>query len=150
VVEGVVQDRQMTTVRALAWLYAALSCGVVMFHLAMILGAPWGHLTQGGFHPGVLPLPQRMMAAASAVLTGGMAFVVLSHAGVLAPRGWTRAVMWGVIVMSVLAVVMNLATPSAPERMIWAPVTLVMLGCVIGVFRGAARQRNAASRHGLG
>jgi hypothetical protein len=123
--------------RIAARIYALLAGVVILFQLALIFGAPWGHLTQGGFHPGVLPLQQRLMASASVVLMAGMAFVVLSHSGVLARQPWTKAATWGVLVMSVLGVVMNLATPSAPERMIWAPVTVVMLACAVRVFRGA-------------
>ncbi len=122
--------------RIAAQVYAALAAVVILFQIALILGAPWGHLTQGGFHPGVLPLQQRLMAAASVVLLAGMAFVVLSHAGVLARQPWSKVAMWGVVVMGVLSVVMNLATPSAPERMIWAPVTVVMLACAVRVLRG--------------
>jgi hypothetical protein len=122
--------------RIAAQIYAALAAVVILFQIALILGAPWGHLTQGGFHPGVLPLQQRLMAAASVVLLAGMAFVVLSHAGVLARQPWSKVAMWGVVVMGVLSVVMNLATPSAPERMIWAPVTVVMLACAVRVLRG--------------
>jgi hypothetical protein len=125
--------------RIAAQVYALLAGVVILFQMAVILGAPWGHLTQGGFHPGVLPLQQRVMAVASVVLMAGMAFVMLSHAGVLTRKGWTRVAIWGVVVMAVLGAVMNLATPSAPERMIWAPVTLVMLVCAVLVARAKGR-----------
>lgn len=41
-----------------ALLSAALCLGTAAFNMAVALGAPWGHLTQGGFSPGVLP-PRR-------------------------------------------------------------------------------------------
>ena len=125
--------------RIAAQVYALLAGVVILFQMAVILGAPWGHLTQGGFHPGMLPLQQRVMAGASVVLMAGMTFVMLSHAGVLERQGWTRVAIWGVVVMAVLGAVMNLATPSAPERMIWAPVTLVMLVCAVLVARAKGR-----------
>lgn len=125
--------------RIAAQVYALLAGMVILFQVAMILGAPWGHLTQGGFHPGVLPVQQRVMAGASSFLMAGMAFVILSRAGVLARHGWTGAAIWGVLAMAALGAAMNLVTPSAPERMIWAPVTLVMLVCVFRVARCPAQ-----------
>lgn len=45
-----------------AGLYALLIIGIISFQAALVAGAPWGHLTQGGRYQGQLPLRGRMVA----------------------------------------------------------------------------------------
>ena len=108
-----------------AALYAVLAMGVAGFHLAVILGAPWGRLTMGGRWPGVLPLRARLLSALSAGLILGMAAVLW--------RGGPPAAIWAVVAVSALAVLANAATLSAPERRLWLPVTVVMLAAAFSV-----------------
>jgi hypothetical protein len=122
-------------VRAAAWIFAGLSAGVVLFHLLVIAGAPWGAWTMGGRWPGVLPWPARGLSALSALMILGMAGVLLTRAGVLRRRT-PRGAMGATLVLSGLAVLSNAATPSAPERALWLPVTLVMLAAAGVVARG--------------
>ncbi len=66
---------------------------------------------------------------AQAALIAGMAVVVLSRAG-LVLAGWsgvTRWLVWLVVAFAAVSVVLNLITPSAGERTIWAPVALLLL-----------------------
>jgi hypothetical protein len=108
-----------------ATLFAVLSAVVVAFHLAVILGAPWGRLTMGGRWPGVLPPRARVLSAASAVLTVAMA-VVLWQAG----PAWA---VQGVVALMVLSVVGNAATRSEGERRLWLPVSLAMFLSALSV-----------------
>lgn len=112
-----------------AWVFAVLCAGVAGFHLAVVLGAPLGPLTQGGRHKGALPLRNRIFAAISAVVTGFMALAVLAAAGQGpgALAHWPAWWGWSAVVFAALAVVANLATPSRPERLLWAPVSAVLL-----------------------
>jgi hypothetical protein len=112
-------------VTAGAWLFAALAAFVVGFHLAVILGAPWGRLTMGGRWPGVLPRRARVLSALSAALVLGMAAVLA--------RGGPPGAVWAVVALSGLAVIANAATPSGPERRLWLPVTIAMLLAAISV-----------------
>lgn len=114
-----------------AWVFAALSAGVVVFHLAVILGAPLGRLTQGGRHSGVLPLINRIMAGVSALLTLAVALAVLAAAG--QGPNWPRWTGWFGVVFGGLALVANLATPSRAERQIWAPVAVALLASALWV-----------------
>jgi hypothetical protein len=98
--------------------FAALSCAVVLFHLAVILGAPWGRLTMGGRWPGVLPGPARVLSGLSAALTVGMAVVLWRNDPVWA--------VWVVVGITVLSVIANAATPSQAERLVWLPVAIAM------------------------
>lgn len=108
-----------------AWAFLAGATMTVAFHMAMILGAPWGHLTMGGRWNGALPLPARGLSAVSAVLILLMASVVAARAGLLAWRlpAWST---YAVLAVMVLSIAMHVATPSAAERRLWLPVILVM------------------------
>ena len=54
--------------RISAHAFTALTGVVIAFQLALVAGAPWGHLTQGGRVEGPLPIGARAVALASAVL----------------------------------------------------------------------------------
>ncbi len=116
---------------AAALVYAAVTAGVVVFQVALALGAPWGAHAMGGAFPGRLPATMRVAAFAQAVLLGAMAVVVLSRAG-LVPTSWIGAfpwLIWVVVAVAALSLVLNTITPSAGERRIWAPVGAVLLAC---------------------
>ena len=119
-----------------AWIYAALTAVVCTFHLAVILGAPLGHLTMGGRLEGALPVEGRIGSALSMLLLAAMAGVVMARAGLLRWRvpGWA---IWGVVVLLGVSVVMHLLTPSAAERALWLPQILVMLACAVTVAKRA-------------
>ena len=107
---------------------------VCAFHLAIILGAPLGHLTMGGRWSGTLPAEARALSALAMVLLAGMAAVVLARAGILrwAPPRWA---IWGVVAYLIVGVAAHIATPSAAERTLWLPQILVMLVCAVVVAR---------------
>lgn len=115
--------------RAAALLYAAVSVGVVAFQTALAAGASWGAYAMGGLFPGQFPFALRIAALAQAALIAGMAAVVMSRAG-LVLAGWfaaSRWLVWLVVAFAAVSLVLNLMTPSAGERAIWAPVALLLL-----------------------
>lgn len=121
----------MTGRRAAAIVYAVVTAGVVAFQLALAAGAPWGEYAMGGASPGQFPIELRVAAVVQAVVLALAAGVILSRAGVALPR-WSRAsrwLSWVVVGVATLSFVLNLITPSAGERMIWAPVVFVLLAC---------------------
>ena len=112
-------------IQAAAGLYVTLILGVVVFQVALIAGAPWGHLTQGGRHSGRLPLRNRVAAAVSIAVLLCMGAAIASTAGLaLSLPVWAGWVTVGVQGLSTLA---NWATPSVAERRLWAPINTVML-----------------------
>jgi hypothetical protein len=114
---------------AAALLYAVVSVGVVVFQLALAAGAPWGAYAMSGAFPGKFPLTLRIAALAQAAVIAGMAVVVLSRAGLVLAR-WsavTRWLVWFVVAFAAVSLILNLITPSADERAIWAPVALLLL-----------------------
>ena len=123
----------MRTTRVAAIVFAVVTAGVVAFQLALALGAPWGSYAMGGTFSGTYPPSMRAAAVVQAALLVVVALVVLARAGV-ALRSWARFARWAVwvvVAMSVLALVLNVITPSGGERAIWAPVSAVLLVCSI-------------------
>jgi len=119
----------MSSRRAAAILFAVLSVGVAAFQIALALGAPWGSYAMGGAFPGQFPAPMRIASVGQAAILLLLAAVVLARAGV-AFRTWSRIsrwLVWAVVAFSAVSLALNLATPSAGERLIWAPVAFVML-----------------------
>jgi hypothetical protein len=97
--------------------------------------APWGAYAMGGAFPGQFPLELRVAAVVQAVILALLALVVLARAGIALPQ-WSRAsrwLIWVVLALSTISLVLNIITPSADERAIWAPVALVMLICSVVV-----------------
>ncbi len=112
-----------------AIVFAAVAAGVISFQLALALGAPWGEYAMGGTFPGRYPPRMRVAAVVQAVVLALVAVVVLSDARVALP-GLSLALpwlIWLVVAFSAVGAVLNSITPSARERRIWAPVTIVML-----------------------
>ena len=125
------------SVEVAAVVAAALIGLVVLFQVALALGAPMGEATMGGRAQhvgGVLTPPYRLMALASAALLVLAAFVVLSRAGVV-DLGLLEAVVaigaWVVVGFSVLNTVTNLSGRHPLERWGFSAVTLA-----VGVLSG--------------
>jgi hypothetical protein len=119
----------MSIIRAAAIVYAVVSFGVVAFQIALAAGAPWGAYAMGGAFPGQFPPELRIAAVIQAALLVGMAAVVLARAGLVLP-GWSRAsrwLVWFVVAFAAVSLVLNLITPSAGERAIWAPTAFLLL-----------------------
>lgn len=99
------------------------------FQLALAAGAPWGAYAMGGRHPGRFPTPLRIAAVVQAALLAALGGVVLARADLALPN-WSAAadwLIWVVVAFSTLSLALNLLTPSAVERRLWAPVALVLL-----------------------
>lgn len=117
-----------------AWSYVAIVAGVIVFQFCLIGGAPWGRLTQGGRYPQALPAAGRITAALSVPLLAGMAGAVASAAG-MAP-GWPVWTAWTALALQALSTILNWITPSRAERMLWSPVTTLMLLLAVCVIVG--------------
>ncbi len=116
-----------------AYVYLALALVVAAFQTTLVAGAPWGKLTWGGQHPGKLPPSMRVAALLSGVLMVGFAVIVVGRAGLALEElsSYWRIGIWVVVAYSVLGVVANSVTRSRWERILWLPVTLLMLASSI-------------------
>ncbi|TFC56044.1 hypothetical protein E3O62_13145 [Cryobacterium sp. TMT2-15-1] len=112
---------------------AALFLVIAAFQVALAAGAPWGEAALGGINPGVLPDEFRVSSAMQGVFYVALAGVVGTR---WASTTLRRRVLYGATVLLFVGAVMNLASPSFVERMLWTPVTVAL---VIALWR-AARQ----------
>jgi hypothetical protein len=127
----------MDIARVAAIIYAIATLGVVAFEIALAAGAPWGSYAMGGASAGQFPPALRIAAIIQALLLAGMAAVILARAGLVLP-GWSRVshwLVWIVVALTALSLVLNLITPSARERAIWAPtLSLLLISSLIVAF----------------
>ncbi len=97
---------------------------VVTFQVALAAGAPFGRAAFGGANPGVLPDTLRLTSA-----TAGVVYLML--AGV-AGTPWTGATLrrrslYGAAALMGVGTVLNAASPSHLERLLWTPVTAALV-----------------------
>ena len=117
------------TARPAALVFAGLTALVCAFHIALALGAPWGEFAMGGAFPGAYPPVMRVLACIQIVALGLIALVVLCRAGLVLPRWsrYSRKLVWAIVALLTAGFLLNLATPSEGERLVWAPVALALL-----------------------
>ena len=115
----------------MSYVYCASLLGVIGFQIALILGAPWGRITQGGQVDGPLPLSGRLIAAVSIVILICMALAILSTAGRW--PGWPAWTAWAALGMNAVMMILNWITPSVPERRLWGPITTVLFAMALAV-----------------
>ena len=123
------EDNRMPSPRISALVFSGLIAIVCALQLALALGAPWGQFAMGGAFPGVFPPAMRLAALLQIGVLALIALLVLARAEVLLP-GWraaSRRLIWVIVPFLGVGVVLNLITPSAMERLIWAPVALALL-----------------------
>ncbi|CUH85649.1 hypothetical protein [Thalassovita mediterranea] len=122
--------------QTIALIYAMLCVLVIGFQIALILGAPWGRITQGGQVEGSLPLAGRLAAFVSIFILAAMALAALSAAGMSGSLGpvqvpdWPRWSGWAAFGAQCVVAFFNWITPSAPERRLWGPITTLKASCV--------------------
>lgn len=110
---------------------AALLLVVAGFQASLASGAPWAAAAYGGANSGVLPNPLRVSSAVAAVIY----LVLAAVAGTSwVPVGIRRRFMYGTSALMVIGAVANIASPSRIERIIWVPVTILL---VITLWRAA-------------
>jgi uncharacterized oligopeptide transporter (OPT) family protein len=96
--------------------------------MALIAGAPLGHLAWGGRHR-VLPPHLRIGSAVSIVLYIVFAYAALAQAGLAAPLisgAFTDVSGWVLTAYFAVGVLMNGISRSRPERLTMTPVALVL------------------------
>ena len=124
----------MEIIETLPFIYVAACIGVIGFQFALMAGAPWGHLTQGGQHQGALPTRNRVAAFISVFIVASMAMAVTSAAGFW-PR-WPVWTAWVTVALQFIIALVNWITPSKPERRLWGPIESAMfVTAALVVFR---------------
>jgi hypothetical protein len=115
-----------------ALIAVALIGALVVFQLALALGAPYGAAAWGGRNPGVLPRNLRIASAVVGIVVYPLMAVVILAAAGLVRDDWLpidpTVAMWILTGFFVLGAVVNAISRSAPER-IWTPVSAVLAIC---------------------
>ena len=112
---------------------ASLFLLIAAFQLSLVLGAPWGEATQGGFTDGSLPLANRVLALVSMLLLVAFALAILARAGLgpakHLPHRLITAGAWVTTVYACVGVLLNAASQSSLERAIWVPIGIALAIC---------------------
>ena len=126
----------MTIFEFSAWLNIFVLALVTCFQIALISGAPWGEYAFGGQNKGVLPRNLRIGSIITSFLYLGIAGHYLAQVGIfpklLSPE-LNQVANWAIVGINTLALIMNTITPSKKERVIWAPVALVLLATSVAI-----------------
>lgn len=111
-----------------ALLFTAVIALLVLFQLALALGAPLGRFAWGGQNPGVLPRKLRIASAVSILIYVLLVLPALEFAGIvdIAQNGVAQVAAWIVFAYLALGVVMNAISRSTAERYTMTPVALVL------------------------
>lgn len=118
-----------------AYIFLGLSLIIMVFQIALALGAPWGDFTMGGKFPGKLPASMRIGALVQILILGFFVAVVLSKAGLALPgfMGFSRIAIWFIFGFFVLGTFLNLSSPSKKEKLVMGPLNILALGMVLMV-----------------
>ncbi len=103
---------------------AALLVVVAGFQGLLAAGAPWGEAAYGGANSGVLPETLRVSSAVSAVVYLALAGIAGTR---LVPTSLRSRFMYGTSALMTVGAIMNIASPSFIERIIWTPVTILLV-----------------------
>lgn len=116
-----------------AILFTVLMAGLIVFQLALIVGAPLGHFAWGG-QDRVLPVQKRLGSAISIGLYLVFAVLVLQRAGLATVLPWPGAVFvatWVLAGYFALGIVLNAVSRSRPERLTMAPLSAVLTALTV-------------------
>jgi len=117
------------------YIYSTITVFAVLFQLALAAGVPWGEYAMAGRFPGRFPVRMRIGAGIQATILILFALIVASRSG-LYLSSWnqtSQSFIWLVVFISASSLLLNLITPSKWERIIWAPVAMLMLWCSLSV-----------------
>jgi hypothetical protein len=126
--------------------------GIAVFEIALAAGAPWGHAAWGGAHAH-LSMAQRTGSAVSVVVWAAAALIVLGRAGLWHTGRRTRLFRWGTWFLagvSGIAALMNFASNSHWENLIFGPTALVLTALCILVARSAPAERQPNADNAAG
>jgi hypothetical protein len=126
-----------------AVLVAIILGGIVLFQLALVLGASWGDHAYGGraeTTAGRLPTSYRLMSAVAIPILVLASVIVLARAEVvswLPSDGWVRAATWIVFGYLALNTAANLGSRSRIERYVVGTATaMAALGALVVALDG--------------
>jgi hypothetical protein len=137
------------TARVAAVAAATVFAGVAFFEVALALGAPLGHAAWGGAHAH-LSMGQRIGSGAAVVVWAAAALIVLGRAGLWSfgrrERLFHRGT-WVLVGVSTVAALMNSASGSRWENVIFAPTAALLTGLCLVVATSVSSGQARATQH---
>lgn len=120
-----------------AYIFGFLASVVMLFQIALALGAPWGEMAMGGKFPGRFPPMLRVGAIVQMLLLAFATIVVLTRAGLVLENysELSKSAIWFVVTLCAISAILNTITPSKKERLLWSPVTIALVVCSVIVAR---------------
>jgi len=118
-----------------AFIFGFFAVVGMLFQLSLALGAPWGEMAMGGKFPGQFSTKLRIGALVQMLILAGITLVVLTRAGLVLSEFYelSRSAIWYVCVLCIVIAILNTITPSKKERMLWSPVTIILVVCAFVV-----------------
>ena len=112
-----------------AYIFCVFTAITMIFQLALALGAPWGELAMGGKFPGQFPPGMRVAAVIQMLLLLCTALIVSVRAELVFREffEFSRSAVWFVVGLFIVSSILNIITPSKKERMMGAPIAIVLL-----------------------
>ena len=123
------KQKRKERVRTAAMAAAVGFLVIAAFEAAMVLGAPLGRATMGGFYEGQLPMGLRIASGVKVGVWLLAALIVLGRAGfqvIPLPAAILRWGTWVLVGLLFVGAVMNIASSSPWERFGGAPFTLIL------------------------
>jgi hypothetical protein len=127
-----------STVRAAAVAAAVGFVAIAAFEVALAVGAPWGHAAWGGAHA-ELSTAQRGGSAVAILVWTIAAVIVLGRSGLWGAGHLVRVFRWGswfLVAASAIAALLNFASQSRWENLIFGPTALILTVLCAIVARG--------------
>ena len=118
---------------ALGIYYIIISVIVTLFQLALAFGAPLGKFANGGKFPGSLPKNIRFIPFIQIAILWFFLYIVLIQTKMISnqPSAIGSIGIWFVVAFFFLGSILNLITPSKPERMVWGPINVLTFIAVL-------------------
>jgi hypothetical protein len=117
----------------LGYYYVVITIIVIIFQLALACGAPLGKFANGGKFPGSLPKKMRFIPFIQIAILLLFLFIVLIETKLIDHQFLALGSIgiWFVVVFFFLGSILNIITPSKPERVVWAPINLLTFAAVL-------------------
>ncbi len=120
----------------LAHLHSLCIFILIAFHICLILGKPWGHLTMAGKFRGELPAKMKMFSGLSILILFSVSLMVEIGSGniVFGSQNLRQKLLISAIGFNIIQTILHIITPSKWERILWLPIISIMLICSLMIF----------------
>lgn len=115
---------------------------IIIFHICLMIGKPWGHLTMAGRFQGELPFKMKIFSGVSILILFFIATIVEIGSGnfIFISRDSRYMVLILALIFNVVQTILHIITPSKWERILWLPIILIMLCSNVMILLNLSKQ----------